>query len=186
MLDCYTGPAPTRDVGICHGGMAQCLGDGSGYGPCLGEVTPQAENCFTPEEESCTLVPDCGAAVSLARFGNAAAQDFVTVAPALNGSIMILSTAAGSVDFGGGGLTSAGSSDVFVAEYAAGGTHLWSKRFGGIGADTAEAVAIDGTGNAFITGDFNGSVDFGGGPLISTGREDGFVLKLAPQRNVNP
>ena len=120
------------------------------------------------------------------RLGGTGTDSAWAVATTVSGTLLLAGDFSDSVDFGGGGLTSAGSSDVFVAEYAAGGTHLWSKRFGGIGADTAEAVAIDGTGNAFITGDFNGSVDFGGGPLISTGREDGFVLKLAPQRNVNP
>lgn len=37
----------------------------------------------------------------------------------------------GSVDFGGGALTSAGSNDIFAAKLtAADGAHVWSQRFG--------------------------------------------------------
>ncbi len=40
---CYTGPSPTRDAGVCHGGKRSCV-DG-GYTRCLGEVKPSAEYC---------------------------------------------------------------------------------------------------------------------------------------------
>ncbi|EYF01849.1 RCC1 domain-containing protein [Chondromyces apiculatus] len=43
--DCYTGPAGTEDVGICRSGQQTCNADGSGYGPCLGEVLPGSETC---------------------------------------------------------------------------------------------------------------------------------------------
>lgn len=42
---CYTGPAGTQDVGICVGGQKTCAVDGLGYGPCVGEVKPNAETC---------------------------------------------------------------------------------------------------------------------------------------------
>jgi hypothetical protein len=32
-------------VGICHAGTETCLNDGSGYGTCVGEGTPQPETC---------------------------------------------------------------------------------------------------------------------------------------------
>jgi hypothetical protein len=40
---CYTGPAGTRDVGICRGGTRTCL-EGE-LGECVGEVRPLAETC---------------------------------------------------------------------------------------------------------------------------------------------
>jgi len=45
MTACYTGPAGTEDVGICHGGMQTCNADGFGYGPCLDQQVPGAETC---------------------------------------------------------------------------------------------------------------------------------------------
>jgi hypothetical protein len=38
---CYTGPAGTENIGICHGGTQTCAEDGSLWGPCADEVTPQ-------------------------------------------------------------------------------------------------------------------------------------------------
>jgi len=42
---CYQGPAGTQGVGICQAGVQVCAADGSGYGACLGQVTPGAEAC---------------------------------------------------------------------------------------------------------------------------------------------
>ena len=42
---CYSGPAGTAGVGSCVAGTQTCLADGSGFGPCVGEVTPTAEVC---------------------------------------------------------------------------------------------------------------------------------------------
>ncbi|WP_438020530.1 hypothetical protein WMF18_16280 [Sorangium sp. So ce315] len=46
--------------------------------------------------------------------------------------------------------------------------------------DHAELVglAVDARGNILVTGYFHGAVDFGGGPLLSSGGADAFVLKL--------
>ncbi|WP_437615923.1 hypothetical protein WMF20_19920 [Sorangium sp. So ce834] len=51
--------------------------------------------------------------------------------------------------------------------------------------DRADVVglAVDARGNILLTGTFDGTVDFGGGPLVSTGNMDAFVLKLDPLGN---
>lgn len=88
-----------------------------------------------------------------------------------------------SVDFGGGTLFSAGPADIFVAALDAGGAHSWSQRFGdassssNTGPQQASAVAIDPAGNIIVAGEFHGTVDFGTGPLVSSG-DDIFVAKL--------
>jgi hypothetical protein len=41
-------------------------------------------------------------------------------------------------------------------------------------------VAADASGNVLVTGRFERTVDFGGGPLTSTGGDDVFLLKLHP------
>jgi hypothetical protein len=50
---CYSGPAGTGGVGICRGGQRICAADGSGHGPCMGEVLPSPETCETPADEDC-------------------------------------------------------------------------------------------------------------------------------------
>jgi hypothetical protein len=80
-------------------------------------------------------------------------------------------------DFGGGSMTSAGSSDVFLAKYSSLGVLAWSKRVGGTAEDWVYRLALDGTGNPILTGYFNGSVDFGGGTVVSAGGKDIYVAK---------
>lgn len=54
-MPCYSGPAMTDGIGICHGGSATCLADGSGFGACAGEQLPAAtDDCATLEDDDCT------------------------------------------------------------------------------------------------------------------------------------
>jgi len=85
----------------------------------------------------------------------------------------------GGVNFGGGVLTSAGSSDIFVAEYDSSGTYVWAKQIGGSGTDRGFAVAIDSTGVAAVTGDYRSSVQLGCGSIISNGLADIPVVKFS-------
>ncbi|XYI03887.1 MopE-related protein [Sorangium sp. So ce1128] len=50
---CYSGDLDTLGVGACEAGTARCREDGSGFGPCLGEVLPAAETCLTPVDDDC-------------------------------------------------------------------------------------------------------------------------------------
>jgi hypothetical protein len=82
------------------------------------------------------------------------------------------------VNFGGGALFSAGGSDAFIVKYSATGQHVWSKRFGSTGSDVGMAVGADPSGNVYVAGTFEGTVDFGSGPVTSSGLRDIFLLKL--------
>jgi hypothetical protein len=81
----------------------------------------------------------------------------------------------------------AGSGDAFVAKLSSDGTKLvYSTYFGGSGSDTAAAIAVDATGDAFITGTTTSS-DF---PITSTafqatygGNGDAFVAELGSAGN---
>ncbi|MBL8678620.1 MAG: putative metal-binding motif-containing protein [Myxococcales bacterium] len=53
---CYSGPAGTRDIGRCRGGMRNCAG-GSMTG-CLGEVTPSTESCNNADDDCNGTVDD--------------------------------------------------------------------------------------------------------------------------------
>jgi hypothetical protein len=96
-----------------------------------------------------------------------------------NGDVLVAGFFTGTVDFGGGPLTSAGGADIFVVKYSATGGLLWSKRVGGTGSDKAPALAIDPVGNVVMAGSFQGTVDFGGGALTSAGGNDVFIAKYS-------
>ncbi|MBI4704160.1 MAG: SUMF1/EgtB/PvdO family nonheme iron enzyme, partial [Deltaproteobacteria bacterium] len=111
------------------------------------------------------------------RFGDGIDQEGVGVAVDGAGSVVVTGYFAGAVDFGGGPLSSAGGWDIFLAKYDKDGKHLWSKRFGGGVDDFGSDVGTDGAGNVLLTGYFQGTADFGGGPLPSAGLKDVFLAK---------
>ena len=65
---------------------------------------------------------------------------------------------------------------------------LWAKGIGGGSDDEGGGMTVDGFGNVYTTGWFNGTVDFDPGPgafiLTSTGLEDIFISKLDFSGNV--
>jgi hypothetical protein len=95
------------------------------------------------------------------------------------GNVVVVGTFEGTINLGGGSLTSAGERDLFVAKFSPAGQHLWSKRFGGTRTDWVRRVAVDGAGDALLTGQFLGSINFGGPTLTSAGFEDIFLAKLS-------
>ncbi len=73
--------------------------------------------------------------------------------------------------------------DAFVLKLDTKGDFLWAWTAGGEDADQVNAIALDESGNSYVTGGFYGQVDFDPGPgtqeLTSTAfSPDGFVLKL--------
>jgi hypothetical protein len=154
---------------------------GTGYGACVSEVLPQPEKCATPEDEDCDgATPPCltGPYVWSKGFGGPQTQDVTGVALDASGNIVVAGYFLGSVDFGGGPLVSAGSNDLFVAKLDPNGNHLWSKRFGAAGIDNAFGVAVAPNGDIVVTGVFQATVDFGGGPLTSPVASSAFAFKL--------
>jgi hypothetical protein len=90
-----------------------------------------------------------------------------------------------TVDFDPGAgtqnLSSASASDIFLAKYDALGNYVWARSMGGVSADIGYALAIDASGNSYITGQLSGLADFDPGPgtqyLSSAGASDIFLAK---------
>lgn len=161
--------------------MQTCAADGMSWGPCVGEVVPKPEDCATPQDEDCDgLAPACKGNLLWARlFGKAGNERSVDLAVDAAGNVVITGYFDGSTDLGGGTMTSAGGSDLFVAKYDPSGAHIWSKRFGDVSDQVGLTVALDPSGNIVISGQFSGTLDFGNGPaLASAGTSDVFVAKL--------
>src|SRR5262245_37224475 len=112
------------------------------------------------------------------RFGDVSSQHAFSVATDASGNVIVAGYFQGTVNFGGGNLTSAGFEDIFVVKFNAGGVHQWSQRFGDSSRQNAYSVATDASGNVIVTGGFVGMVNFGGGTLTSAGSEDVFVAKF--------
>jgi uncharacterized delta-60 repeat protein len=62
----------------------------------------------------------------------------------------------------------AGDSDAFIAKYDSAGTSLLNITWGGSNGDSGNGIAVDGSGNIYITGGFNRFVE---------GSEDAFIAK---------
>ncbi len=181
-VPCYSGPATSVGIGICKAGVQTCKPDGLGLGPCQGEVVPAAEDCLAPADEDCNgaTLMCTGNQLWAKRYGDAAAQTGTGVAAKGGGGAVFVGSFAGATNFGGGVLTSAGATDVYLASVDSLGLPLWSKSFGDVAAQTAARVAVDAQGNIAVIGDFAGKIDFGGGPLTSAGATDVFVAKFDP------
>lgn len=75
------------------------------------------------------------------------------------GNIYLAGTFAGTVDLDPGPGTSthisAGGTDMFVAKFDSSGNFVWSKAFGQVNTEYAEAIALDGNGFFYLTGEYS-------------------------------
>jgi Beta-propeller repeat len=108
-----------------------------------------------------------------------------------SGNIYITGGFGDSVDFDPGAssliLTGLGFNDIFVSKLDNDGNFVWAKNMGGTGNEYGISIALDSSGNIYITGFFDGTVDFDPGldtfNITSAGAEDIFVAKLDSDGN---
>lgn len=110
-----------------------------------------------------------------------------------SGNVYVTGRFEGTADFdvtgGGMSITSSGGYDIFVMKIAASGSLTWVKTIGGTGTDEGNGIALDASGNVYVCGYFNGTVDFDPGAsttdLTSNGGMDAFILKLNGSGNLD-
>jgi len=85
--------------------------------------------------------------------------------------------------FGSTSLTSSGLSDLFITKLDSNGNFLWAKRAGGTSIDAGFGIAVDGSGNSYVTGSFDGTATFGSTSLTSYGSSDLYITKLDTNGN---
>jgi len=107
------------------------------------------------------------------------------VATDSSGAIYITGQFENVADFGTTRLRTAGQSDIFIAKYDPAGNAMWARRAGGfmgpeliVGSpDGGRGIAVDNSGNVYITGHFRTTADFSGTSLTSDGETDLFLAK---------
>lgn len=115
-------------------------------------------------------------------FSAAAATD-------LNGNCYLIGRFNGVADFDPSPdqsfiLTSTGGNDIFIQKTDPFGNLAWAKQIGGTLDDMPGDITVDPLGNIYVTGSFQGSVDFNAGAgkveLTSGGKADAFIQKMDP------
>jgi hypothetical protein len=118
-------------------------------------------------------------------FGGEGADDGAAIAIGPANSVFLTGSFFETVDFDPGAgtveLVSAGDSDIYVVKLDSAGTYVWATRMGGNFTDSGKAIAVDGAGNVFTTGEFGNLADFdpGAGEVLLSvaGGNDAFLCK---------
>ena len=101
-----------------------------------------------------------------------------------SGAVYVTGKFTGTVDFDPGpgvaSRASAGGDDIFAARLDADGTFGWASTAGAAGTDLGYSIAAAADGGAYLVGNFEATVSFGGTVLPSNGSSDAVVARLAP------
>ncbi len=109
-----------------------------------------------------------------------------------SGNVYVVGTFnSSSLTFGTTAIALHGYDDIFIVKFDASGNALWAKDAGGAGNDIGENIAVDNSGNTYITGYFaSSSIAFGSTTLTNTsggsgsgGTNDFFVAKYDASGN---
>jgi len=100
-------------------------------------------------------------------FGGNASDYGISITVDSSGNVYTTGFFQNTVDFdpgvGTANLTSMGAIDVFVSKLDTSGNYAWAKSFGDTSYDYGISIAVDGSGNVYTTGYFQGTVDFNPG-----------------------
>lgn len=105
--------------------------------------------------------------------GTTATDNARGVALDSSGNIYLAGSTLGALD----GNLSAGGEDLFLLKYGPTGTLLWSRQFGTVAGDGANAVAVDSFGNVYVAGFTLASLP--GAPVGNSGGSDLFLIKYS-------
>lgn len=125
------------------------------------------------------------------RIGGSTADYARDMAVDASGNVYITGEFQGTVDFdpgaGTANLIPAGFFEIYFAKYSTTGAYIWAKNVGGANGDIGYGIAVDGTGNVYVTGYFETTADFDPGAgtanLTVGGSNDIFVAKYSSTGN---
>ncbi len=152
-LKSVTGTVTTNDTGLSTN-TTYCY-KVSAYDAANNESSQSTQACATTlyTKQMGTSSYDAGAAVAVDASGN----------------VYVVGSTQGSLD----GNSSAGDKDVFLVKYSVAGIKQWSRQLGTSSIDNGYGIAVDTSGNVYITGATFGSLDGN----INVGYADMFLVK---------
>jgi hypothetical protein len=112
------------------------------------------------------------------QFGDPSQQESAGMGIDSSGNVYLAGFFSGKVNFGGGNLATAGSTDVYLAKLTSAGAYVWAKSFGDASPQRIYGMATDSSGNSVITGTYQGTVNFGGSSFPNAGLNDGFLARF--------
>lgn len=101
-----------------------------------------------------------------------------------NGNVYATGEFEDTITFGATILPSSGMGDIFIAKYDASGTLLWAVKAGGPGNESVNSINTDQAGDAYLTGSFEDTAQFGSFSLQSSGNRDMYAMKCDSQGNI--
>ncbi len=170
----------TRQWLVQHGTSAMDDGlavgvDGSGNSYVAGSTTGAIMGSNAGGDDAFLVKYDSsGSTLWAKQFGGSGDDDAMGLAVDSSGNAYVT----GGTSSGLGGHTNAGGFDVFLAEYGSSGTRAWLTQFGTSSDEEGNGVAIDGSGNAYVTGYAMGSL-----AGTNAGKQDAFVAKVDASGN---
>jgi hypothetical protein len=104
-----------------------------------------------------------------------------------SGNVYMTGSFTGTSDFDPGAatvnLTSVGGRDIFITKFDIAGNYIWAKRMGSTGEDVGLSIAVDAAGGVYVTGYYQGTVDFDPGTgttnLGGSGLNNAFIAKYS-------
>lgn len=173
------GVAPTDDGGLFVAGR---FGDSIELG---GPLTSAGETDVYLARLDGSMTP-----VWSKSFGAAGVDEVHDLVVQPSGELVMVGGFTNTVDFGGGGLASAGARDVFLASFDGEGNHLWSTSYGDEGdqfggsfeLNTSLSLALDGGGTIYLAGYLLGVVNLDGEVFDAAGdvNPDALYLMFDP------
>lgn len=115
---------------------------------------------------------------ALASAGGTSYDEGNGIAVDASGNVYVTGSYNGTATFGTTTKTSAGGEDIFVAKYNSSGVLQWVQSAGGTSEDWGNGIAVDGSGNVYVTGRYGSPATFGNNSLTSVGVTDIFVARI--------
>jgi PKD repeat protein len=109
-----------------------------------------------------------------------------SIAVDINGNSYVTGSFGGAITFGSITLTTTGLYDMYIVKYDQSGNVIWATSDGGTGYDYGISIAVDASGNTYVTGSFDSpSITFGSTTLTNPNiYDDMFIVKYDASGNV--
>ncbi len=180
----------TQSVGYCQVGNANIFADAAGNVYTAGQfsdsLTLESTRLWGASQTFVAKLDANGNLLWAKQSKGTGSSGARGVTADANGNMIVTGFLENKDTFGTTVLTSAGVFDAYLIKYNTNGTVTWGKRIGGVGPTNLNegyGICSDATGNIYITGNVQGSVDLGTVTLSGNGSPCFFIAKFDSSGN---